>query len=186
MRARMEAARIGSISAGHRDQTAAVLTVSRAVGILKKNGFTISKKGRGIVMDRHSETKRGNPAFAHKRHTVKFSFACAFSGLFACIKRERNMKIHLAIAALVIGAGVFFRISAAEWLACLAFFALVLGAELMNTAVEAAVDLASPEKSDLAKLAKDTAAAAVLVCSVLAAVAGCVIFLPKLWVLILG
>ncbi|MCE5236634.1 MAG: diacylglycerol kinase family protein [Clostridiaceae bacterium] len=137
-------------------------------------------------MRRHLQAKLENPPSAHPRHTVKFSFACALSGLCSSVKRERSMKIHLAVAALVIAGGAFFRISAIEWLACLAFFALVLGAELMNTALEAAVDLASPEKNDQAKLAKDTAAAAVLVCAALAAVAGCVIFLPKLWALIFG
>ncbi len=115
------------------------------------------------------------------KHGLLESFSHAFAGIFACIKRERNMKIHFAFVVLVSAGGLLFGISQVEWLVCLAFFALVLGAEAFNTAIEAAVDLASPEQNPKAKLAKDAAAGAVLLCSLMAAVAGCIIFLPKIW-----
>lgn len=78
----------------------------------------------------------------------------------------------------------FFSISPAEWLVCLVLFSLVMGAELINTAIEAAVDLACPRENPKAKLAKDAAAGAVLICAIFAAMAGTIIFLPKLWNLI--
>ncbi|MDO5401487.1 MAG: diacylglycerol kinase family protein [Eubacteriales bacterium] len=111
------------------------------------------------------------------------SLRWAWAGVRAAVRRERNMKIHLVFTAAVTAAGLLFGISKTEWLVCLIFFALVLGAELMNTAVESAVDLISPEKHPLAKLAKDAAAGAVLVCAFFAAVAGCLIFVPHIWAL---
>ena len=116
-----------------------------------------------------------------RKHGLFESFLHAFAGIFACVKRERNMKIHFAFVILVSAGGFLFGISQAEWLVCLVFFALVLGAEAFNTAIEAAVDIASPEQNPKAKLAKDAAAGAVLLCSLMAAVAGCIIFLPKIW-----
>lgn len=90
------------------------------------------------------------------------------------------MKIHLCAAAAVTVAGFFLRISLMEWLICLILFALVMGAELLNTAVEAAVDLACPKEDPRAKLAKDAAAGAVLLFAVFSSIAGVVIFLPKI------
>lgn len=115
-----------------------------------------------------------------EKQSLGASFRWAWQGIAACVRRERNMKIHLGAAAAVSVAGFVFSISAAEWLVCLISFALVMGAELMNTAVEAAVDLACPREDPRAKLAKDAAAGAVLVCAVFAAAAGLIIFLPKL------
>lgn len=112
------------------------------------------------------------------------SFRCAWQGITAVVARERNMKIHLFAAAMVTIAGFLFQISTAEWLICLILFALVMGAELFNSAIEAAVDLSCPREDPKAKLAKDAAAGAVLVCAIFAAIAGIIIFLPKLWALI--
>ena len=119
-----------------------------------------------------------------KRTRLKDSLKYAWQGLRAGLQNERNMKIHLVFVALVTAAGFLLEISTYEWLACLAFFGLVIGAELINTAIEAVIDLCSPEYNEKAKLAKNAAAGAVLVCSVLAAIAGIVIFLPKLWALL--
>lgn len=118
-----------------------------------------------------------------KSGTLTDSFRFAWAGILACVKRERNMKIHLSAALAVIGAGWFFGISRTEWLVCLVLFALVMGAEMMNTAIEAVVDLVSPSPHPLAKLAKDTAAGAVLLCAIFAAVAGFIIFGPRVWAL---
>lgn len=90
------------------------------------------------------------------------------------------MKIHCLAALCVTCAGIYFRISALEWCICLVLFGLILSLELVNTAVEAVVDLVTEEKKPLAKLAKDTAAGAVLIAAIMAAAAGCVIFIPKL------
>lgn len=108
------------------------------------------------------------------------SFGYAFEGIFAGIRGERNMKIHCFTAVCVIVAGVLFHISVTEWCICLVLFGLILSLELVNTAIEAVVDLVTEDKKPLAKLAKDTAAGAVLIAAVMAAMAGLLIFVPKL------
>lgn len=114
-----------------------------------------------------------------KKPPIWKSFGYAFEGIFTCIRKERNMKIHCVMTLLVILAGLFFHISAAEWCICLTLFGLVMALELVNTAVEAVVDLVTSERRPLAKIAKDTAAGAVLIAAIMAAIAGLIIFLPK-------
>lgn len=108
------------------------------------------------------------------------SFGYAFEGIFAGIRGERNMKIHCFAAVCVIVAGVLFHISVTEWCICLVLFGLILSLELVNTAIEAVVDFVTEDKKPLAKLAKDTASGAVLIAAVMAAMAGLLIFVPKL------
>lgn len=114
-----------------------------------------------------------------RKEPIYKSFEYAFEGIFTCIRKERNMKIHCVFAILVIIAGVIFEISLAEWCICLTLFGLVMALELVNTAVEAVVDLVTEEQKPLAKIAKDTAAGAVLIAAIMAAGAGCIIFVPK-------
>lgn len=119
----------------------------------------------------------------HKSPLYK-SFAYAIAGIIACVRQERNMRIHLTAAILVTAAGTLFRISAAEWIVCLILFGLVMSLELVNTALEAAVDLVTQEQKPLAKKAKDAAAGAVLVSAVMAAIIGLIIFLPKIFAIL--
>lgn len=107
------------------------------------------------------------------------SFGHALRGLQVLL-RQPNARIHAVAAALALGLGAGLRISTLEWLAVVLAVVLVVGAEALNTALELAVDLASPEWHALARDAKDTAAAGVLVCSVGAAVVGAVVFGPRL------
>lgn len=90
------------------------------------------------------------------------------------------MKIHCLAVILVTAAGTFLGLSAVEWCICLLLFALVISLELVNTAVEAVVDLVTEERKPLAKIAKDTAAGAVLFASLAAVIIGCIIFIPYL------
>lgn len=115
-----------------------------------------------------------------KKEPLYKSFGYAFEGIFAGIRKERNMKIHCVAAIEVTAAGILFHISALEWCICLVLFGMIMALELVNTAVEAVVDLVTEEKRPLAKLAKDTAAGAVLIAALMAAAAGLIIFLPKL------
>ncbi|PLS79764.1 MAG: diacylglycerol kinase [Chloroflexi bacterium] len=112
------------------------------------------------------------------------SFVFAFAGLAWMARTQRNAQVHLLITTIVIVAGVFFRVSVGEWLALILAIALVLALEAMNTAVEAVVDLASPQLHPLAKRAKDAAAGSVLIGAVGAAVVGCVVFVPRFWALL--
>lgn len=112
------------------------------------------------------------------------SFGYAGRGIRQVISGEANMKIHLAVAVLVVMAGFFFQISAAEWIACVFCFGLVFTAEMINTAIESIVDLVSPARHELAGKAKDVAAGAVLISAIAAAIVGLIIFLPKVCLLL--
>ena len=109
------------------------------------------------------------------------SFGYAFKGIRHVFGTEANMKIHITISVLVIICGIAFAISITEWICCLLCIGLVVGAEMMNTAIENVVDLASPEQHPLAGKAKDIAAGAVLICAIISVVIGMLIFIPKGW-----
>ena len=119
-----------------------------------------------------------------KKNKLYKSFGYAFEGIFNTILHERNMQIHTAVTVLVVIFGFILHISLMEWLFCLVLFGLVLSLELVNTAIEAVVDLVTEEKKPLAKKAKDAAAGAVLISAIMAAVIGGIIFFPKLYALL--
>jgi undecaprenol kinase len=108
------------------------------------------------------------------------SFVFAFEGIVSAIKHERNLKIHLVIAAAVIIAGFIFSLSALEWVAVIVAIGGMLSLELVNTAIERTVDLVTDDFHPLAKQAKDAAAGAVLIYAVMSAVIGLIIFAPKI------
>ncbi|GAA4706253.1 diacylglycerol kinase family protein [Brevibacillus fulvus] len=109
------------------------------------------------------------------------SVAYAWSGVIRTIRTEPNMRIHLAFAGLVPLAGWWLQISRYEWLIVLGCIALVISLELVNTAIEATVDLLTTEYHPKAKVAKDAGAAAVLIAALFSAIIGLVIFVPPLW-----
>lgn len=115
-----------------------------------------------------------------KKNPFYKSLNFAIQGIIECIKKERNIKIHLCMMCLVIICGFVVHLHYLEWIACLILFALVISLEIVNTAIEAIVDLCSPDFHPLAKLAKDSAAGAVLVSAVFSAIIGLMIFVPKL------
>jgi len=108
------------------------------------------------------------------------SFKYAIEGIVASFKSEKNMKIHVLIMTLVIIAGIFLKISTFEWIICIILFAMVIGAEMFNTAIETVVDIVMPEKNEKAKIAKDVSAGAVLIFAIASAIIGIIIFLPKI------
>ncbi|MCL2884692.1 MAG: diacylglycerol kinase family protein [Oscillospiraceae bacterium] len=110
------------------------------------------------------------------------AFAQAFAGLWHCIKYERHFRVHLTAAVYVLVFAPYFALSRGQWAALILVVALVPAAELFNTALEAAVDLASPERQPLAKTAKDAAAGAVLLCAIGAVAVGLILFWqPDVW-----
>ena len=116
-----------------------------------------------------------------KKDPLYKSFGYAFAGIFAVVTKERNMKIHCVAMVCVVIAGFVFHITPVEWCICLTLFGLVMALEMVNTAGgEAVVDLVTEERKPLAKLAKDAAAGAVLIAAIMAAIAGMIIFIPKL------
>ena len=112
------------------------------------------------------------------------SFGFAWNGIKSVFKSEPNMKIHGVVAILVIICGFVFSISLTEWMFCLLSFGLVIGAEMINTAIENLVDLVSPDHHVLAGKVKDIAAGSVLICAIISAIIGLLIFVPKGWNLI--
>ena len=106
------------------------------------------------------------------------SFGYSIDGLKYAYKYEQS--IHFTMVIFVIAAGFFLKISLFEWLICFMLMGLVMATELINTSIEAVVDLTCPEIHPLAKIAKDTASAAVFVFSVVAAISGLIIFIPKI------
>ena len=121
-----------------------------------------------------------SPVEDHKSKHFTDSFMHALDGVAAGFKSERNMIIHFAAMALVTVFGFLLGLSQSEWLTCVILFGLVIGMELMNTAIETAVDLSMPHHHPRAKVAKDTSAGAVLLVCIAAVVAGAIIFVPKL------
>ena len=109
------------------------------------------------------------------------SFTYAVEGIKYTFINEQNLIVHSICAILAIIFGFIFKISGYEWLAILIVIGLVIAAELINTSLEAAVDLLSPEMHPLAKIAKDTASGAVFVLAITSVIVGMVIFLPKIF-----
>ena len=114
----------------------------------------------------------------NKRLTGSFKYA--FNGIIQTFKGEQNLKIHILISILVIVWGFVLKIEPYEWYICLLLIGLVLMSEFFNTAIEYVVDLASPRVHPLAKAAKDTASAGVLIMAFIAAIVGGLIFVPKI------
>ena len=116
----------------------------------------------------------------NKSKNVISSFKYAFQGMFSALKTERNLKIHVTIMILVIITGIVLKISKIEWIICIILFGLVIGGEMLNSAIETVVDIAMPDINSKAKFAKDAAAGAVLVFAIASAIIGFMIFGPKL------
>lgn len=104
------------------------------------------------------------------------SFRYAYEGIKYALDTQRNMKFHFCVAFLVLLAALFIHLSKSDILFILLAVTLMIVTELINTAVEKTVDLAMPERHPLAKIAKDVAAASVLVSAVFAVVVGMVVF----------
>ncbi len=108
-------------------------------------------------------------------------FDHAWEGIVRAVRTQRNMRFHALAAVAVVVAGVLLRVGVVEFVVLLLAISLVMAMELVNTAVEAVVDLASPDFHPLAKIAKDAAAGAVLVASIGAAIVGTVIFAGRIF-----
>ena len=104
------------------------------------------------------------------------SFNHAFEGIMYAARTQQNMRIHLVIALFVVLASLFLRLERYYVVALVIIIAIVLGLELLNTAVEAIVDLLTVTHHPLAKTAKDAAAGAVLVASICAVIVGYLVF----------
>ena len=115
-----------------------------------------------------------------KKYGLISSFKFAFEGLSDAFKNEPNLRVHVFFAAGAIIAGFLLKLSALEWIILSFTITWVFVMELLNTTLEALVDLHSPEHHPKAKVAKDVAAAGVLVSAFLSLVVAALLFLPKI------
>lgn len=117
----------------------------------------------------------------HQKGIKKFllSFTYPIKGLRYAYRNEQNLAVDVGIALLVTIAGFIFKLNLVEWAILALTIGLVISCELINTAIEAVVDLVTEDYHPLAKVAKDTAAAAVFIFAIIAVIVGLIIFLPK-------
>jgi len=113
------------------------------------------------------------------RPTVLESFNNSIEGIVHVLRTQRNMRIHFAIAVAVLAVAAVVGVSKIELVALLVAIAFVLVAEMINTAVESAIDVSTTAFDPMAKLAKDIAAGAVLIASVNAVAIGYLVFAGK-------
>lgn len=106
------------------------------------------------------------------------SFKYAFAGLFHAIKYNRNLKIDLVIALIIIAFSIFFHVNSYEKVILGITILLVISSEMINTAIEEMVNLITNEHQKEAKIAKDVAAGMVLVTAIGSVIVGILIFAP--------
>lgn len=108
------------------------------------------------------------------------SFNNAIDGIIYTVRTQRNMKIHLSITLVVLLLCLFFDVSKVEFLILAITITMVIAAELLNTSIEAVVDMKTNHYHPLAKVSKNVAAGAVLLTAINAVVVGYIIFWDKL------
>ncbi len=128
----------------------------------------------------HERSEGGENARMRSRNRLT-SFRYAFAGLAYVLRTQRNMWIHVLIAAGVVALGLWLGLSLVEWALLVLTIALVFTAETANTIVETTIDLITQEHHPLAGIAKDVAAGAVLLSAIAAVVIGLLILGPRLW-----
>ncbi len=113
----------------------------------------------------------------HPSHpTFRRSFLFAMQGFRTAVRQERNIKVMLGGAVFAVMAGVVCKLDLVSWAIIVVCIGSVISSELVNTSIEAVVDLVSPEFHPLAGKAKDIAAAAELVLSITAAIVGVLVY----------
>ena len=115
-----------------------------------------------------------------KISSIPKSFKYAIDGIKTAIKNEPNFRVHLIIAAFAIFLAYYLNFEKFEWLFLLITISFVIILELVNTTLEAIVNLVSPKIKPQAKIAKDVSAAAVLIAAITAIFIGLFLFLPKI------
>jgi diacylglycerol kinase (ATP) len=124
---------------------------------------------------------------APRRAASRFdSFRHAFAGCLYMLRTQHNAWIHACATVAVTAMGLWLGLSRWEWVTIVLVIGLVWMAEFVNTALEAVVDLASPDLHPLAKVGKDVAAAAVLVGAITSVIVGLLILGPPLWARLFG
>lgn len=108
------------------------------------------------------------------------SFKYAIHGIYLLFSREKNAQIHLLVALLVTGLGIWLKLSDQEWICLIIVICLVFVTEAINTAIEKLADMISTDINTDIKQIKDLTAGAVLISAIVAVIVGLIIFIPKL------
>ena len=116
--------------------------------------------------------------FSLRRFFISFKYS--FDGLKYAYLNEQSMLLHLISTIIIIVLGIFFKISLIEWIICITLLTCIMSIELLNTAIEATVDLVTKEKRELAKIAKDTSSASAGIISIFSLIIFLMIFIPKI------
>ena len=114
------------------------------------------------------------------KHPMEKSFYYAYQGLKTALYQEPNLRIHFTMALLALILGLILKLQTYEWLLLVFTIFYVITLELLNTVLEAVVNLVSPDIKPFAKVAKDVSAACVLLAAILSLIVGGVLFLPKI------
>ena len=109
------------------------------------------------------------------------SFGHALKGIWYALRHEHNMIIILFATIVVVIGGFHFKINAYEWLFCIMAIGTVMATDMINTAIEATIDLVTTNIHPLAKIAKDSESSATLIFSVVAFIGALIIFIPKIF-----
>lgn len=120
-----------------------------------------------------------------RARNLRESFAFALAGLWHAFTTQRNMRVHLCVAIAAAVAGVALGLSRVEMAVLILTATVVLTAELINTSIEAVVDLLAQEHNEFARVAKNVAAGAVFVCAVGSILVGLLLFLPHILEIVL-
>lgn len=115
-----------------------------------------------------------------KSRSLLQSFNYAIDGLVYVLRTQRNMRIHFTVAALALGLALLLKLDSWSFVAIVFAAALVIVTELVNTAIEATIDLVTTTYDPIAEVAKDVAAGAVLLASINAVLIGYFVFFSKL------
>ena len=115
-----------------------------------------------------------------KKHPTAKSFSYAYQGVKTAIKNEPNLRIHIVFAITTLILASLLKFTIFEWILLMMTIFFVIMLELINTVLEALVDIVSPEFNDEAKVAKDVSAAAVLFAAIMSVMVGILLFGPKL------
>jgi len=132
------------------------------------------------------QEKKVNREQIKKRGFKRFlkSFQYSIEGLIYAYKYEQSILIHFMACIVAISMGFVFSISALEWLFIFIIMGVVLAVEMINTAIEAIVDMITLEIHPLAKIAKDAGSAATFIVSFISLIIAGIIFIPKIIILI--
>lgn len=120
------------------------------------------------------------------KRTFKGSVKNCLDGISYVTKNEKNFKREIALGIIALILSYILKIDKIEFIIILTMICLVLTAEIINTAIERAVDLVTKEYHELARIAKDVSAGSVLVTSIFSLIIGIIIFIPKIIILLGG